>query len=104
MLKRSIIELEYNIDELIFEWDEKKNRINIIKHGLSFKTAALVFTDPDYIDIYDQKHSTVDEERHLIIGLVGSVIIVVCIFYEKSTRIISARTATKAEEEIYYER
>ena len=28
------------------EWDEKKNQINIVKHGVSFEHAAHVFLDP----------------------------------------------------------
>ncbi len=29
-----------------FEWDEEKNRSNIRKHGVSFKTAARIFDGP----------------------------------------------------------
>ena len=87
-----------------FEWDEEKNKKNILKHGINFRTATLVFNDASYIDIYDDKHSSMDEERHIIIGLIKDVVVVVCIFYDEITRIISARTATTAEEELYYER
>ncbi|MBQ6334305.1 MAG: BrnT family toxin [Erysipelotrichaceae bacterium] len=31
------------IDEIIVEWDDNKNKINIQKRGISFETAALVF-------------------------------------------------------------
>ena len=37
-----------------FEWDDEKNRINKKKHGISFETAAKVFTDPRYIEILTQ--------------------------------------------------
>ncbi len=97
-------QVDYIEGDLSFEWDENKNRSNITKHGIDFRTAALVFNDPDYIDIYDERHSFVNEERHLIIGTIGKVILVVCIFYGQSTRIISARLATDTEEEIYYGR
>ena len=30
---------------MIFEWDEKKNQINLRKHGISFEGAAFVFND-----------------------------------------------------------
>ena len=31
--------------EMTFEWDEKKNRINKRKHGISFEEAQTVFYD-----------------------------------------------------------
>ena len=97
-------QVDYIEGDLTFKWDENKNRSNITKHGIDFRTAALVFNDPNYIDIYDERHSFINEERHLIIGTIGKVILVVRIFYGQSTRIISARLATDAEEEIYYGR
>ena len=32
-----------------FEWDERKNKSNQEKHGISFEDASEVFTDPDRI-------------------------------------------------------
>ena len=61
---------------MIFEWDEDKNQINIAKHKISFETALHVFDDPDYIEMYDFDHS-VDEDRYIAIGKVGSVLFVV---------------------------
>lgn len=40
-----------------FQWDENKERINITKHGLDFKTAARVFQDENRIELYDEEHS-----------------------------------------------
>jgi uncharacterized DUF497 family protein len=31
---------------MLFEWDEVKSRRNLLKHGISFETAKLVFDDP----------------------------------------------------------
>ena len=31
---------------LVFEWDLRKARANLRKHGVSFQEAALVFMDP----------------------------------------------------------
>ena len=28
---------------MLFEWDESKEKRNIVKHGLDFSTAALIF-------------------------------------------------------------
>lgn len=41
-----------------FEWDENKNEINKVKHGISFETAALVFQDEDRVEIFDRFHSS----------------------------------------------
>lgn len=32
-----------------FEWDESKDRANIVKHGVGFDEATKVFRDPDLI-------------------------------------------------------
>jgi len=47
---------------LIFEWDEKKAKQNIKKHGISFEEAATVFGDPFSITIYDPLHSKDEED------------------------------------------
>ena len=85
-----------------FEWDERKNSINKEKHKISFETAAHVFEDPCYIEMYDFEHSNA-EERYIAIGKVGDVIFVV--FTEKmdAIRLISARLATSAERRLYYD-
>lgn len=78
-----------------FEWDEEKNKQNREKHGISFETAACVFTDPNVLIVSDPFE---DEERWDAIGIVDSVLFVV---YTERTgdkiRIISARKATKGE-------
>lgn len=87
-----------------FEWDEQKERINIQKHGIAFRTATAVFDDPFMLDIYDAAHSTLEEERYKAIGCVGGTVTVLAVVYteRKKTRIISARLATRLEEEAYY--
>ena len=45
-----------------FEWDQEKNLINQKKHKISFETAAYVFQDENYIEMYDFEHST-EEDR-----------------------------------------
>ena len=78
-----------------FEWDEKKNKANIKKHGISFEEACHIFADPNMLlspDPYDS------EERWNAIGFVGTILFVV--YTERSDdtlRIISARKATKEE-------
>ncbi len=87
-----------------FEWDVEKERANIEKHGIDFRTAALVFNDTSRIEKYDEKHS-IEEYRYITIGLVDKTAIVVMVVYterEPRIRIISARVATKREREEYY--
>ena len=52
---------------MLFEYDDEKNRANIKKHGVSFRTAARVFFDYDRIEFYDDEHSF-DEDRYNVIG------------------------------------
>lgn len=87
---------------MIFEWDEEKNAINKQKHKISFETAAHVFDDPEYIEMYDFEHS-VDEDRFIAIGMVGDIIFVVFTERRDNIRLISARLATDAERRLYYD-
>jgi len=70
-------------------------------HGIAFEDAKFVFNDPFKIILPDLYHSE-KKERWLAIGIVSRVLFVV--FAERNEnniRIISARTATKAEVRVY---
>ena len=92
------------MDELNFEWDENKNKINKKKHGISFEEAETVFYDVNALLIADPEHSQ-EEERFIILGLSYTAnLLIVCHCYRASEtviRIISARKATKQEEKQY---
>lgn len=49
-----------------FDWDVKKDRANIRKHGVSFEDASYVFADPFALSRYDEKH-TEDEDRWILL-------------------------------------
>ena len=85
-----------------FEWDEDKITINKEKHKISFETAAYVFDDPYYIEMFDFEHS-VDEDRYIAIGKVGDIVFVVFTERKDTIRLISARLATNAERSLYYD-
>ena len=85
---------------MTFEWDEGKNLINKRKHGISFETAAYVFQDENYIEMYDFEHST-EEDRYIAIGRVGEVLFVVFTERKENIRLISARLAAEAERRLY---
>lgn len=92
------------MDMIRFEWDENKNRINQGKHRISFEEAQTVFYDEQALVIDDPEHSE-GEDRFIILGLSRKAnLLVVCHCYRASDtviRIISARRATKTEEQYY---
>ncbi|MDH3930483.1 MAG: BrnT family toxin [Deltaproteobacteria bacterium] len=63
-----------------FEWDEKKNKENITKHGVPFEVAQYAFADPDRVIAEDLDHSE-EERRHYCFGRVGDGIITVRFTY-----------------------
>ena len=85
------------------EWDPANSAANVRKHGVSFEEAAELFaSETGFLGIYDEYHSD-DEDRFIAIGPVGGVLIVV-IYTEPDDdllRVISARTAKKAERGMY---
>jgi hypothetical protein len=88
---------------LEFEWDEAKARANERKHGVSFERAKQAFTDPLAIVLLDDREDY-GEERFVLIGLGGTSILFVA-YTERGdrVRIISARRATRHEQEAYQE-
>jgi uncharacterized DUF497 family protein len=86
-----------------FSWDPEKNRANLRKHGLSFQEASELFTSGvDYLEIFDDAHST-EEDRYRSIGPIrrGLVLVVWTERVENEVRIISARWATPAEARLF---
>jgi uncharacterized protein len=51
-----------------FEWDIKKARSNVEKHGVRFEEAATVLIGPIALTIYDPDHSET-EERWTTMGI-----------------------------------
>ena len=95
--------MAYNGMSVRIVWDEAKNRENQQKHGLSFQEArALLTSGVDHLEIFDEQHSEL-EDRFISIGPIarGIVLVVWTERDEKTTRIISARFATKREIGLY---
>ena len=86
-----------------FTWDQRKDRVNQRKHGISFATAILVFDDPGHVSVQDREAD--GEARWQTIGMVSGVRVVVVAHTvdedEEGIRIISARKATPSERNIY---
>jgi uncharacterized DUF497 family protein len=87
-----------------FEWDENKNAINLAKHGVAFEDAIEVFDDPDELT---EQSEFGEEVRFETIGRVRETVFFVVHTRryrgdgEPSTRIISARAASRGERARY---
>lgn len=121
------VAVRFTLGGLLFEYDPEKNRKNIERHGISFRSAARVFFDYDRIELYDEAHSE-EEDRYDTIGdtsagnltIIGNLQdvhriddILFVVYTERAiidedgksrevTRLISARLATSFERGVYY--
>ncbi len=85
-----------------FEWDEAKADDNLRKHGVSFEFAATAFRDPFGIEWIDEREAY-GEVRTILLGMAdGTVLVVVYTERESRIRLISARRATRYEQDRYY--
>jgi uncharacterized DUF497 family protein len=74
--------------EGVFIWDLEKERLNIVKHGVSFRTAMLAFLDPGRKIYFDRMHSG-EEARFFCYGKVeGRVLTVRFTYRDGRIRII----------------
>jgi uncharacterized DUF497 family protein len=85
-----------------FEWDEAKAAENYAKHGVSFETAIKVFRGPFAIERLDDRDDY-GEERFILIGTAEEGVVTV-VYTERNGRfrIISARRATRHEQDDYF--
>ena len=86
---------------MLFEWDEEKNKINILKHGIDFNDITGIFDHPmmTYLDNRDDY----GENRWVGVGMLRQHVGVI-IYTEQVgdvIRIISARKANKREVKNY---
>ncbi|EMN1410870.1 BrnT family toxin [Enterobacter sp. ECC-219] len=88
-----------------FEWDTNKAKSNLIKHGIRFEEAVLVFDDPYHLSLQDRHEN--GEFRWQTIGLVHGLIVIMVahtVRFESGDeviRIISARKANRKERSRY---
>ena len=84
-----------------FEWDETKRLTNIKQHGIDFEEVENVFGDIT-VTILDDRFNY-DELRWLTFGLLhGAVVVIAHTETDEVLRVISARKASKNEEETYF--
>jgi len=93
------------MNDIRFEWDERKNQENKRKHKVSFEEAQTVFLDENAIRFFDPDHSR-NEDRFIMLGMSFTLrVLVVCHCYREDDdvmRIISARKADKREQADYW--
>ena len=83
-----------------FEWDERKRRSNLAKHGVDFADLEVLFAGPTYTDRDDRFEYP--ESRFLTFGLLNQRLLVVAhTETDQVIRIISARRATNHEKKIF---
>jgi len=79
-----------------FEWDEEKNRENILKHGLDFADAGEIFDAPMLTNL--DSRQDYGEERWVGVGFLKNFVVVV-VYTESDDliRVISLRKALRHE-------
>jgi len=90
---------------LTFEWNSRKARSNLSKHGVSFEEASTIFGDSLSLTIPDPDHS-ITERRYITMGRAfnGKLLVVVHTDRGDNIRIISARRANRRERKSYEEK
>ena len=88
-----------------YEWDPAKAASNLRKHRIDFADAITALRDPHRIEVEDDRFAY-GEERMQVIGMAGQgVLFVVTTLRDPDTqRIISARRATRHEQDRYFRR
>ena len=91
------------MERLRFEWDHGNLNKSETKHGVNIMEAESVFSDAQRIIYFDIKHSTLSENRYIIIGKGNSERILFCYFTLRlgKIRIIGCRRANKREQHEY---
>jgi hypothetical protein len=84
---------------MAFEFDPRKSRANLAKHGIDFVEAQRLWDDPDLLEI---PAKTEDEPRWVVVGRISSKHWSAVITYRgESLRIISVRRSRTEEVALY---
>ena len=104
---KEIIEFEQLKGKYHFEWDFKKDIKGQNKHGVSFEEAVSVFEDRFAVYCEDEDHSTLDEQRFLLIGISKKTRLLVVVYCERQKgnviRIITAFPGSNKHKQYYNE-
>lgn len=87
-----------------YEWDEAKAATNFAKHGITFTAAARALEDHRKIEILDDRFDYNEDRIQSLCIDRGRVLFVVTVMPDENVcRIISARKATRHEQERYFQ-
>jgi uncharacterized protein len=82
-----------------FEFDARKSKRNLAKHGIDFIEAQKLWSDPNLLEVPAR---TEDEPRFIVIGMIGlkhwSAVVT---YRSEDVRIISVRRSRNEEVRIY---
>jgi uncharacterized DUF497 family protein len=95
------MDVRFELHGTDFVWDADKARANLRKHGVAFEEAAAAFFDPLLVFLDASRNG---ESRDAVIGFDagGRLLYVVHVLVEPDAlRLVSARRATPAEEDLY---
>lgn len=89
-----------NLQGRELEWDDAKNKLNIVKHGMDFEDSYKIFANP--VVAHRDERMSYGEERWIAFGkLEGRTVTIVYTFREERIRIISMRKGSQNEREAY---
>jgi len=90
---------------LEFEWHEAKAESDLELHSVSFELAKTVFKDPFAVERLDDREDY-GEQRFIVIGMAEGHVLLFVAYAEREgrIRIISARRATKHEQDDYFQK
>ena len=88
---------------MLFEWDTSKALENRRKHGIDFVDAVVAIEDPNRLEELDDRFEN-GEDRTRVLGMSASKVLFVITTSrgDDTCRIISARRATRHEQDRYY--
>ena len=89
------------LGKVSYEWNTRKAKDNVRKHGVEFADAAIALEDEWAITITDPDSN--GEQRFISLGTdpVGRLLVTVFTSRDNNVRPISSRKATKAERKRY---
>jgi uncharacterized protein len=87
---------------LRYAWSESKRQSNLVRHGLDFADAALVFAGPTYT--FEDDRFEYAEPRFVTLGFLHGIVVSI-VHHETASciRVISFRKATRREQAIFYQ-
>ena len=86
-----------------FEHDERKEAVNLRKHGVTFDEAQTTFLDIHALSGSDDEHSTPGDERYINLGMSTKNRLLFVVHNEDDglIRIITARVASRTQRDLY---